>query len=66
MFRKHTRRGGVTRREMLCRCANGFGGLALASLLAEQQAGAPTEGEQGDTNNAAADTASEGDQGKEG
>lgn len=25
-----------TRREMLCRCANGFGGLALATLLAEQ------------------------------
>jgi large subunit ribosomal protein L3 len=37
-----------------------------AALLAEQQAGAPTEGEQGDTNNAATDTASEGDQGKEG
>ena len=24
-----------TRREMLCRCANGFGGLALASMLAD-------------------------------
>jgi hypothetical protein len=31
----------LTRREMLCRCANGFGGLALASLLAEKAAGAP-------------------------
>jgi hypothetical protein len=28
----------TTRREMLCRCANGFGGLALASMLAEAQA----------------------------
>lgn len=28
-------RSHPTRREMLCRCANGFGGLALASLLAE-------------------------------
>ncbi|HYP12384.1 MAG TPA: DUF1501 domain-containing protein [Bryobacteraceae bacterium] len=27
-----------SRREMLCRCATGFGGLALASLLAESQA----------------------------
>ena len=26
----------ITRREMLCRCANGFGGLALATLLAEK------------------------------
>ena len=25
----------TTRREMLCRCANGFGGLALAAMLAE-------------------------------
>ena len=25
----------MTRREALCRCANGFGGLALASLLAD-------------------------------
>src|ERR687898_712210 len=30
--------GRTTRREMLCRCANGFGGLALASLLAEDAA----------------------------
>lgn len=30
----------TSRREMLCRCANGFGGLALASLLAERAAGA--------------------------
>ena len=29
-----------TRREMLCRCAHGFGGLALAYLLAEKQASA--------------------------
>jgi hypothetical protein len=29
--------GGTTRREMLCRCANGFGGLALAYLLAGKQ-----------------------------
>jgi hypothetical protein len=28
----------TTRREMLCRCANGFGGLALATLLAEEAA----------------------------
>jgi hypothetical protein len=27
----------TTRREMLCRCANGFGGLALASMLADAQ-----------------------------
>lgn len=27
----------ATRREMLCRCANGFGGLALASLLAKSR-----------------------------
>ena len=30
----------LSRREMLCRCGNGFGGLALASLLAEKQASA--------------------------
>ena len=29
---------GLSRREMLCRCANGFGGLALACLLAERSA----------------------------
>ncbi|MCW5980048.1 MAG: DUF1501 domain-containing protein [Bryobacteraceae bacterium] len=29
-----------SRREMLCRCANGFGGVALASLLAESAAAA--------------------------
>jgi hypothetical protein len=29
-----------TRREMLCRCADGFGGLALAYLLADKQASA--------------------------
>lgn len=27
-----------TRREMLCKCANGFGGLALAYLMADKQA----------------------------
>jgi hypothetical protein len=31
---------GISRREMLCKCANGFGGLALASLLAEKFAAA--------------------------
>jgi hypothetical protein len=31
------RRQTTTRREMLCRCANGFGGLALASMLADAQ-----------------------------
>jgi hypothetical protein len=35
--------GRTTRREMLCRCANGFGGLALASLLAEKTASASTD-----------------------
>ncbi|MGH9628845.1 MAG: DUF1501 domain-containing protein [Bryobacteraceae bacterium] len=30
----------TTRREMLCRCANGFGGLALASLIAQSKASA--------------------------
>src|SRR5687768_8569388 len=30
----------VSRREMLCRCANGFGGLALAYLLADKHASA--------------------------
>ena len=28
---------GISRREMLWRCANGFGGLALSCLLAEKQ-----------------------------
>jgi hypothetical protein len=37
----------MTRREALCRCANGFGGLALASLLAEQTAQAATNGKTG-------------------
>jgi hypothetical protein len=32
-----------TRREILCRCANGFGGLALAALLANKQAGAAVD-----------------------
>src|SRR5688572_22065997 len=32
-----------TRRQMLFRCANGFGGLALASLLAEKQASAAVD-----------------------
>ncbi|PYV40935.1 MAG: DUF1501 domain-containing protein, partial [Acidobacteria bacterium] len=31
---------GISRREMLCRCANGLGGLALASLLADKFASA--------------------------
>ena len=34
----HKPRSHQTRREMLCRCANGFGGLALAALLAEKTA----------------------------
>ncbi|MGH9340508.1 MAG: DUF1501 domain-containing protein [Acidobacteriota bacterium] len=29
---------GMSRRKMLCKCANGFGGLALACLIAEKQA----------------------------
>ena len=33
---------GISRREMLCRCANGFGGLALATLLAEKCSAAAT------------------------
>src|SRR2546422_1110909 len=33
---------GVSRREMLFRCANGFGGLALAGLLAGKHAAAST------------------------
>lgn len=36
----HRRPAGTTRREMLCRCANGFGGLSLAYLLAEKTASA--------------------------
>jgi len=35
--RKHFAGPGLTRREVLCRAANGFGGLALAALLAEEQ-----------------------------
>ena len=38
--KNHRRQGGATRREMLCQCANGFGGLALAYLLADKQASA--------------------------
>lgn len=33
--RMDLRRPGLSRREMLCRCANGFGGVALAALLGE-------------------------------
>src|SRR5207244_9362831 len=32
----------LTRREMLLRCANGFGAVALAALLAEDGRAAPT------------------------
>src|SRR5205823_10582927 len=32
----------LTRREMLLRCANGFGAIALAALLAEEGHAAPT------------------------
>ena len=31
----------LTRREMLTRCANGFGAVALAALLAEEGRGSP-------------------------
>jgi hypothetical protein len=40
MSSNHRRQGGATRREMLCQCANGFGGLALAYLLADKEAAA--------------------------
>jgi hypothetical protein len=33
----------LTRREMLLRCANGFGAVALAALLAEQSGGEPAD-----------------------
>ena len=33
----------ITRRELLCRCANGFGSLALASLIAEESARAAAD-----------------------
>ena len=36
MHRMNLSAPGISRREMLCRCANGFGGLALATLLAEK------------------------------
>ncbi|MDA1314487.1 MAG: DUF1501 domain-containing protein [Acidobacteria bacterium] len=37
----------VSRREMLCRAANGFGGLALAALMAEQGARADADSKRG-------------------
>ncbi|MFN3326534.1 MAG: DUF1501 domain-containing protein [Bryobacteraceae bacterium] len=40
MHRIHYTPGKVSRREWLCRCANGFGGLALASMLAKESAAA--------------------------
>jgi hypothetical protein len=40
MHRMDFSKPGISRREMLCKCANGFGGLALASLLAEKYAAA--------------------------
>ena len=36
---------GITRRELLCRCANGFGGLALAYLVSSEWARASVNGE---------------------
>src|SRR5947209_1418865 len=40
MHRKNFNPERSTRREMLCECANGFGGLALAYLLADKSAAA--------------------------
>src|SRR6266508_4585316 len=40
MHRIDFSRAGVSRREMLCKCANGFGGLALAHLVADKIASA--------------------------
>ncbi len=40
MHRLHFNPERSSRREMLCRCANGFGGLALAYLLADKSASA--------------------------
>lgn len=38
MRRLHVSSPAINRREALCRCANGFGGLALACLLADKSA----------------------------
>ncbi len=40
MTRRQPTPSPLTRRELLCRSANGFGGLALAALLADKQASA--------------------------
>jgi Protein of unknown function (DUF1501) len=40
MHRENLSAPGITRREALCRCANGFGGLALAYLLADKSGSA--------------------------
>ena len=40
MHRIDFSRAGVSRREILCKCANGFGGLALAYLVADKIASA--------------------------
>ncbi len=40
MHRVDLSKPGISRREMLCKCANGFGGLALAYLLADKFASA--------------------------
>jgi len=50
MHRVDLSRPGISRREMLCRCANGFGGLALASLLADKFASAAMGAPLQDTN----------------
>ena len=41
MSNEHTR-SAMSRREALCRCANGFGGMALLSMLARDSASAAT------------------------
>ena len=44
MHRVDLNRPGVSRREMLCRTANGFGGLALAAMLADKASSATGSG----------------------
>ena len=40
MHRVDLSQPGISRRRMLCKCANGFGGMALAYLLADKFAAA--------------------------
>ena len=42
--RQHTSPVPLTRRDMLMRCANGFGAIALSALLAERAYGAVQRG----------------------